>query len=109
MKMVEPGGIIDAVGNLQEQHEILRAQIQFSFRTTKVEAAVFRQCALGVLSLVTFSIELTGCDAHRKRILADARVPYQGLPGRQGGRRQWPQRFPSPFTEQTQCLGWILS
>ena len=51
-KVMKPRRIVDAVPELEEEVEILRAQVQLLLGTTKVEAAVLRDFSLGVLALV---------------------------------------------------------
>src|SRR3974390_1101170 len=50
--MIEPGLIIDAIGQLEEDLEILRAQVELMVRSAKVKRPVFAQLAMSVVSLM---------------------------------------------------------
>src|SRR5690606_11400728 len=52
MQVEEPGVVVDAVGELQEQDQVLRAQVQRVVGPAEVEAPVFGQLAFGVLARV---------------------------------------------------------
>jgi hypothetical protein len=51
-KVMKPRGIVDALRELEEEVEILGAQVQIPLRTPKVKAVVLRNFSLGVLALV---------------------------------------------------------
>ena len=47
--MVEPGFVVDAVGQLSKQHEILRPQIELALWPAEVEALILAQAASAYL------------------------------------------------------------
>src|SRR4051812_31977203 len=56
MQMMQPGLVVDTVGDLQEQGEILGAQIELLLRSAKVEADLRPQITLGVLAQMAASL-----------------------------------------------------
>src|SRR5262245_45177721 len=52
LDVVEPGRVVDALGELAEGHEVLRAQVELAARAAEVEAAIARELAARVLTLV---------------------------------------------------------
>ena len=48
----QPGVVVDAVGQVHEQDQVVRAQVELSLGAAEIEAAVLRQLALGVLAQV---------------------------------------------------------
>jgi len=55
-KVMKPRRIVDAVPELEEKVEILRAQVQLLLGTPKIEAAVLRDFSLGVLAPVPATV-----------------------------------------------------
>src|SRR5262245_39710181 len=51
--VVFPGVVVQAVGHLKEQHQVLHAEVEPVFRTAEVETALRRQFALGILPAMT--------------------------------------------------------
>ena len=65
LQVVQPGLVVHALGDLQEQEQVLRPQVQLALRPAEVEAAVRRQLALGVLAAVAAALGLAGLDPAR--------------------------------------------
>src|SRR5262249_32649398 len=90
LQVVEPGDVVDAVGQLHEQYEVLRPQVQRAVRPAEVEALVLGQLATGVLSNVAPPGLPRGRRFHCDRGRTLTGEPAQHLPGCQGrGRRRW--------------------
>jgi hypothetical protein len=48
--MIEPGAVIDSLGKLQKQNQVLRAKIEAPFWAPKIKAFVFTEFAFGVFA-----------------------------------------------------------
>ena len=66
-QVVMPGGIIHAVRELHEQHEILRPQVEAALRAAKVEAAILAQLSFRVFAQVAATLAGTGIRTHLER------------------------------------------
>ena len=56
-QMMEPGCIIDTIGQLTEYNEVLSTEIQLSFWAAKVKAAFGRQFPFGIFPTVTLPFD----------------------------------------------------
>ena len=60
--MKQPRLIIDAIREIQEEHEVVRAQAQLSFGTAEVEAALFLHRAFGIFAQVSAPFCVSRCE-----------------------------------------------
>jgi hypothetical protein len=68
-QMVGPGGVVNTLGQLHKQHEILRAQVELTLRTTEVKALILSQLALRILTPVAEVVSATRRHAELLHIL----------------------------------------
>src|SRR5438094_152745 len=95
--MVEPGLVVHALGDLVEQHEVLRAQIELPGGAAKVEALVLAQAALGILAPVPLALAARRGDFQLERWFAARARPDQRLVGLQLYRRAHVRRPSGPI------------
>src|SRR6185437_1722561 len=74
-KVIQPRLLIDALRELHEENEVVRAQVQQIVRATKKKASVLRQLALGIFSAVTLTVCFTRGDAHDAGQLGGPPIP----------------------------------
>ena len=82
--MVQPGVVVDAVGELQEQLEVVRLEVELAVGAAEVEAAVGAEVALGVLARVARALRLAAarCSttiAPARRLASTSRGPVGEL------------------------------
>src|SRR5262245_56249122 len=67
--MIDPGPVVDAVRNLEEDDEVLSPEVELSVGAAEVKASLLRQLALGILPDVAppLGLRLTGADPNRLR------------------------------------------
>src|SRR5690242_6123356 len=54
--MVEPGLVIQPLGELHKGRQVLRAKIQFLLGTSEIEGTILAELAIGIISLMPFSL-----------------------------------------------------
>src|SRR4030095_7611621 len=55
--MMQPGRIVNTLGKLYEDHEILRAQIELPFRATKIKAPFFAQLTFHIFAHMPLALD----------------------------------------------------
>src|SRR5258706_11569276 len=77
--VVLPRLLVHALGDLREEHEVLRAQVEAVAGPAEIEAEVLGELALGVLAHVAVLRLLRPQRLHRDRRLAGAAFPEEDL------------------------------
>ena len=67
LQMKQPRFIVDPFGHLQKDDEVLRPQVEFSFWSAEIKAAIGPQIPLGVLAAVSAPLRFAGDDFHDAR------------------------------------------
>src|SRR5713101_5277192 len=99
--MVEPGLVVDAVGELEERHEVVGLEVQPLVRSAEVEAPVGPEVALCVLAVMPAMLGAWTVTPKRERGRALAGRPEQRLARAErdrGPRRNW---LPGGLAEAT--------
>src|SRR6266498_1061733 len=55
-QVIQPGIVVHAVGQLHEDVEVLRAQLEFAFGSAEIEAEIRPQLALGVFAVMSLAL-----------------------------------------------------
>src|SRR5205823_2226358 len=80
-EMMEPGGIVHSFGQLQEEDQVLSAQVKLALRAAKVEAPFRRYLTYGVLARVPAMLHPTRSDSQPQRRGVLALPPEEDLAG----------------------------
>src|SRR5215475_11301586 len=59
--MIQPGRIVNTLGQLPEHNEILSAEVQLFIRTAEIEAALRRQLPFRIFPLMTTTFDSGEC------------------------------------------------
>ena len=78
-EVMQPGPIVDAGCDLQEQGEVLSAQGEGAVRAAEVEAAILAELALAVLAGMAPALQLGLNDLHPNRPAIGAALPQESL------------------------------
>ena len=89
-QMEEPGVLVDAVRQIHERDEVLRAEIQLSFRAAEIEGTVFAERAFGIFAQMAAPLGARGLelDDHaglRRRAIPDQRRAFGDFLRRSAG------------------------
>ena len=114
-EVVQPRLVVDALGELEEHLQVLRAQVQLSRGAAEVEALVGPQLACRVLADVALALAL-GSGRRGRRTAAPRRARSTARPPRSRGRPRpraaapgpWPRRscaasLPRPVRSRPRC------
>ena len=94
LEVMLPGAVVDAFGDMQEHHQVLRLELQRAVRPAEVEAVV-AEIAFGVFALVPLARLLA--DPRRRSSSAARRTTgSRTAPGRQAAARGLPERLRRP-------------
>jgi hypothetical protein len=77
-EMVQPGGIIHSFTQLQEENQVLGAEIELSRDTPEAEASIQWRFTFGVFSPMPPPFHGAGCNAHDERWLIARSSPDEG-------------------------------
>src|SRR4029450_11140792 len=79
-EMMPPGGRVDTVAELHEEHQVLRAQVELRIRTAEIEAAVLPDLPLGVLAQMATPLARAGLGSKAERRVRTSPGPYHSAP-----------------------------
>ena len=79
-EVVEPGFVVDPGGQLQEENQVVGAEIQSSFRPAKIKAAFRNQQAFGVFATVAAALGAACWEPDgQRRTVVGFRAPDDGF------------------------------
>src|SRR5579884_3292955 len=104
-QVVQPRGVVHALGELQEDDQVLGAQVQLPLGAAEVEALLCQQLSLRILAPVAAALRARRLDAHLHGRRLHLGLPDQDLPRRQRvGPRRWRREAARP-RKVAQCGG----
>src|SRR5262245_29521126 len=109
LEVVTPGGLVDAVGDLEEDPEVLRAQIQLPVWPAEVEGSVGGKFPVRVLPAMPPALLARDDTANPPWPLPARGAPREALPVRQIVRRHRRGRQLAGHGELPEGLVWRLA
>src|SRR6266545_3601112 len=98
-QVIQPGIVVHAVGQLHEDVEVLRAQLEFAFGSAEIEAEIRPQLALGVFAVMSLALAFGRFAAKLERRFGRSAEPGDGLARLQFDRRERWRRLTYRLTE----------
>src|SRR5262245_24656646 len=96
---MQPCLVVHTVGQLHEDVEVLRAQVEFAFGSAEIEAEIRPQLALGVFAVMALALAYGRFAAKPERRFGRAAEPGDGLARLQFDRRERRRRLAYRLTE----------
>src|SRR4030095_8076210 len=98
-QVIQPCLVVHAVGQLHEDVEVLRAQVEFAFRSSEIEAEIRPQLTRGVFAVMSLTLAFGRFAAKPERRFGRSAEPGDGLARLQVYRRERWRRLAYRLTE----------